>query len=186
MGSRWSHGARGARKTTTNGCDVERGPVATQRRVVVGLGALELAEVVSVARAGVRVELSPESVAAIEASRAHVEDLASSGRPVYGVSTGFGALATRYIEPAQRATLQRSLIRSHAAGSGPCVETEVVRALMLNRLSTLATGRTGVRLGDGARRTRTCSTLASRRAFRSTGRWAARAIWPRWRTARWR
>src|SRR5205085_6857666 len=41
--------------------------------------------------------------------------------------------------------LQRSLIRSHAAGSGPEVEREVVRALMLLRLSTLATGRTGVR-----------------------------------------
>ena len=44
--------------------------------------------------------------------------------------------------------LQRSLIRSHAAGSGPEVEREVVRALMLLRLSTLATGRTGVRLRD--------------------------------------
>ncbi len=65
---------------------------------------------------------------------------------MYGVSTGFGALATKYIEPSMRAQLQRSLIRSHAAGTGPCVETEVVRALMLLRLSTLASGRTGVRL----------------------------------------
>ena len=45
-----------------------------------------------------------------------------------------------------RAQLQRSLIRSHAAGSGPEVEREVTRALMLLRLSTLATGRTGIRL----------------------------------------
>jgi histidine ammonia-lyase len=65
--------------------------------------------------------------------------------PTYGVSTGFGALATRHIPPDRRAALQRSLIRSHAAGAGPAVETEVVRGLMLLRLRTLATGRTGVR-----------------------------------------
>ncbi len=61
------------------------------------------------------------------------------------MSTGFGALATRHIPLERRATLQRSLIRSHAAGSGPEVEREVIRAMMLLRLSTLATGRTGAR-----------------------------------------
>ena len=45
-----------------------------------------------------------------------------------------------------RAQLQKSLVRSHAAGSGPEVEREVTRALMLLRLSTLATGHTGIRL----------------------------------------
>ena len=74
-----------------------------------------------------------------------VEALAASPDPVYGVSTGFGALATRHIPGEKRAQLQRSLVRSHAAGSGPEVEREVVRALMLLRLSTLATGHTGVR-----------------------------------------
>jgi histidine ammonia-lyase len=64
---------------------------------------------------------------------------------VYGISTGFGALATRHIDPELRAQLQRSLVRSHAAGNGPEVETEVVRALMLLRLHTLATGHTGIR-----------------------------------------
>ena len=71
--------------------------------------------------------------------------LADDVEPHYGISTGFGALATKHIPPEQRAQLQRSLIRSHAAGCGPEVEREVVRALMLLRLSTLATGRTGVR-----------------------------------------
>ena len=61
------------------------------------------------------------------------------------MSTGFGALATRHIPIELRAQLQRSLVRSHAAGSGPEVEREVIRALMLLRISTLATGRTGVR-----------------------------------------
>jgi histidine ammonia-lyase len=114
--------------------------------VVLGDGPLPAADVVAVARQGAKVCLSENASAAIEAARAHIDRLASSGVPVYGVSTGFGALATRYIEPAKRHQLQRSLVRSHAAGSGPEVETEVVRALMLLRLATLCTGRTGVRL----------------------------------------
>jgi histidine ammonia-lyase len=65
--------------------------------------------------------------------------------PHYGVSTGFGALARRHIPAEMRAQLQLSLVRSHAAGSGPQVETEVVRALQLLRLATLVTGHTGAR-----------------------------------------
>jgi len=101
---------------------------------------------VAVARHGAPVELSPDAETEITASRKVIEDLAGDDQPHYGVSTGFGALATRHIPAGRRAQLQRSLIRSHAAGSGPEVETEVVRALLLLRLSTLASGRTGVRL----------------------------------------
>ncbi|MGQ0575163.1 MAG: histidine ammonia-lyase, partial [Pseudonocardia sp.] len=85
--------------------------------------------------------------AALATARARVEALAASPVPVYGISTGFGALATLHIAVEDRAALQRSLIRSHAAGSGPEVEREVVRALMLLRLRTLATGRTGIAPG---------------------------------------
>ncbi len=113
--------------------------------VHVGTGAVSPAELVAVARHGAPVALTADAVAAIERSRAVVDGLDAAATPTYGVSTGFGALATRHIAPELRATLQRSLVRSHAAGSGPEVEREVVRALMLLRLSTLATGRTGVR-----------------------------------------
>ena len=113
--------------------------------VAVGVGALTFSDVVAVARFGAHVHLAEDAVEAMNESRAVIETLASDDRPHYGVSTGFGALATKRIPPEQRAQLQRSLIRSHAAGSGPEVEREVVRALMLLRLSTLATGRTGVR-----------------------------------------
>ena len=109
-------------------------------------GPLRAADVVAVARRNAPVALSPGAEAEITASRKIIEALADDIAPHYGVSTGFGALATRHIPVERRAQLQRSLIRSHAAGSGPEVETEVVRALMLLRLSTLATGRTGVRL----------------------------------------
>jgi len=113
--------------------------------VTVGIGPVMIGDVVAVARHGARVTISDEALAAVAASREHVEELAASGRPVYGVSTGFGSLATRYIEPEKRHRLQRSLVRSHAAGAGEPVETEVVRAMLLLRLSTLCTGRTGVR-----------------------------------------
>jgi histidine ammonia-lyase len=103
------------------------------------------AQVLAVARHGAPVVLTPDAQAAIEASRAVIDALSVDVVAHYGISTGFGALATRHIPPRDRAQLQRSLIRSHAAGSGDAVETEVVRAMMLLRLSTLATGHTGVR-----------------------------------------
>jgi histidine ammonia-lyase len=113
--------------------------------VTVGVEPLDPAAVVAVARHGSRVVVAHEALVRVAAARRHVEALAESGEPVYGVSTGFGALATRHIAPELRTQLQRSLVRSHAAASGPEVEREVVRAMMLLRLQTLATGLTGVR-----------------------------------------
>ncbi|KWX04789.1 histidine ammonia-lyase [Carbonactinospora thermoautotrophica] len=118
---------------------------STTGPVLVGPKPLTEDEILAVARRDAPVRLTEEALAAMAASRAQVEALAASPTPAYGVSTGFGALATRHIPAELRAQLQRSLIRSHAAGSGPEVEREVVRALMLLRLRTLATGRTGVR-----------------------------------------
>jgi histidine ammonia-lyase len=113
--------------------------------VHVGVGPVSLDDVVAVTRGGAAVELTDEALIAIDRARAVVEELAAAPTPAYGISTGFGALATRHIPGELREQLQRSLIRSHAAGSGPEVEREVVRGLMLLRLSTLATGHTGVR-----------------------------------------
>ncbi|KAA1426525.1 histidine ammonia-lyase [Nocardioides antri] len=113
--------------------------------VEVGVGPVSFDQVVAVARDGAGVRLSDDALAAVDRARGVVEELAASPTPAYGVSTGFGALATRHIAPELRTQLQRSLVRSHAAGSGPEVEREVVRSLMLLRLSTLATGHTGVR-----------------------------------------
>jgi histidine ammonia-lyase len=113
--------------------------------VRVGVGPVSDDDVLAVARDGAGVTLSDDALAAIDRARAVVEELAAAPTPAYGISTGFGALATRHIPAEMRDQLQRSLIRSHAAGSGPEVEREVVRGLMLLRLSTLATGHTGVR-----------------------------------------
>jgi len=118
--------------------------------VSVGIGPLTFEDVVAVARHDARVEITPDALEEIRKSRTIIEGLADDVEPHYGVSTGFGALATKHIAPDMRAQLQRSLVRSHAAGSGPEVEREVIRALMLLRLSTLATGRTGVREATAA------------------------------------
>lgn len=118
-------------------------PVATS--VTVGTGPVSIADVVAVARHGASVVLDPAALDGVAASRAIIEALAADPEPHYGISTGFGALATTFIAEDRRAQLQASLVRSHAAGSGAEVEREVVRALMLLRLSTLMTGRTGVR-----------------------------------------
>ena len=113
--------------------------------VEIGTGPVSLDQLLAVARHGAGVTLRADALAAIDRARAVVEELAAAPTPVYGISTGFGALATRHIPTPMRHQLQRSLVRSHAAGSGPEVEREVVRALMLLRLSTLATGHTGIR-----------------------------------------
>jgi histidine ammonia-lyase len=106
---------------------------------------LTMEQVVEVARNGAKIEVSKEALEKMAVTRAHIETLAKAETPVYGISTGFGALANRHIAPEDRVQLQKSLIRSHAAGMGDPVEKEVVRALMLLRLKTLVSGRTGVR-----------------------------------------
>jgi histidine ammonia-lyase len=121
------------------------GAVDTHDVVAVGSSPLTGAAVVAVARGGAVVALDDESRVAIARARAAVEELVAQATPVYGLSTGFGALAVRHIPVERRAALQRSLIRSHAAGIGAPVEDEVVRAMMLLRTRTLAQGLSGVR-----------------------------------------
>jgi histidine ammonia-lyase len=103
------------------------------------------AEVIAVAREGEAVELTGGARAAMAASAEIVERLASSPEPAYGVSTGFGSLATTPIPAERREELQRALIRSHAAGMGEPVERDVVRAMMLLRTRSLAMGYSGAR-----------------------------------------
>ena len=104
-----------------------------------------VADVVAVARHRVPVELTDAAIERMAAARAVVERLAAGTDAVYGLSTGFGALATLTIPPERRRDLQRALVRSHAAGMGPAVEDEVVRAMMFLRARTLALGFSGAR-----------------------------------------
>ena len=113
--------------------------------VTLGTSGLSQQDVIAVARHAHHARLGDDARNAMESARRTVERLAGSGTPAYGVSTGFGALAATYIPAERRRELQVSLIRSHAAGMGPVVEREVVRAMMLLRARSLAMGRSGAR-----------------------------------------
>jgi histidine ammonia-lyase len=105
---------------------------------------VSIAEVSRVARERAPIELTPTAIERMANSRAVVERLAE-GDPKYGISTGFGALATVSIPHDRRQALQTALVRSHAAGMGDPVEDEVVRAMVFLRARTLALGASGAR-----------------------------------------
>ncbi len=113
--------------------------------VKLGAQPLTIEDVVAVARHGARVEVDPALEDAMGPARAVVESAVAEGRTVYGVTTGFGALASTRIPPADAARVQQALVQSHAAGIGPLVEPEVVRAMQVLCARSLAAGRSGVR-----------------------------------------
>jgi histidine ammonia-lyase len=120
-------------------------PPDRARTVALSGGSLTLEDVIGVAREDASVTLTAEAHAAMQRSAELVAGLAGSDEAVYGVSTGFGSLADVRIPATRREELQRALIRSHAAGIGPPVEREVVRAMMLLRARTIAMGYSGTR-----------------------------------------
>jgi histidine ammonia-lyase len=107
---------------------------------------LTIEEIIAVARNGAIVELASSAQAAIQTSRAWVDEIIDRGEPVYGINTGFGVFADRRIPPEDSAQLSRNLILSHAVGTGAPLDDEVVRAAILVRANTLAKGYSGVRL----------------------------------------
>ena len=111
---------------------------------VAGRG-LSIADVVAVGRHGVQAVLAPSAKQAMERSADLVDGFVQADQAVYGVTTGFGSLASTVIPAERTAELQVALVRSHAAGMGPEVEPEVVRAMMLLRARSLAMGYSGAR-----------------------------------------
>ncbi|MEA2383629.1 MAG: histidine ammonia-lyase [Solirubrobacteraceae bacterium] len=102
--------------------------------------ALTPATVAAVAAGATDVRLTPPAYARNAASRAALEALIAGGTPVYGVTTGVGALHDRRVEPARAAEHQLGLLRSHAAGGGEPLAPEIVRAAMAVRLNQLGAG----------------------------------------------
>ncbi|MEA2146645.1 MAG: histidine ammonia-lyase, partial [Solirubrobacteraceae bacterium] len=113
--------------------------------IELGSGGLQRREVVAVARAAEPVTLGASAREAMDASAAVVAGLVDAEPASYGISTGFGSLALVRIPAESRGVLQRALVRSHAAGMGPSIEREVVRAMMLLRARSLAMGFSGAR-----------------------------------------
>ncbi len=107
---------------------------------------LAIADVVSVAREGAEVEIPRKAEEKVERCRRLLEEAMKEKRVVYGVTTGFGALATVAIPPVKSRKLQANLIRSHSAGVGKPLDRDATRALMLLRANTLAKGNSGIKL----------------------------------------
>jgi histidine ammonia-lyase len=112
--------------------------------ILTGSG-LTIADVEAVARHGARVRLDDGARARMQEARDVIDGLVADGAVVYGVTTGFGDLATTFIDPSQAGRLQENLLMSHAAGVGSPFPREVVRAMLLLRANTLALGHSGCR-----------------------------------------
>ncbi len=113
--------------------------------VVLDGSPLSVADVVAVAREGAPVSVSDAARQRMQPAADLVARIDAASDVVYGVTTGFGALADRAIAAGDRAVLQRALVRSHAAGMGPALPAEVVRGMMLLRARTMCAGYSGVR-----------------------------------------
>ena len=124
----------------------ERSPIHGSRDLVVLTGAdMSVADVEAVARHGARATLDDAARGRMQEARDVIETLVARGEVVYGVTTGFGDLATTFIPPADAERLQENLLASHAAGVGRPFPREVVRAMLLLRANTLALGHSGCR-----------------------------------------
>src|SRR6266516_20322 len=115
------------------------------RTVVVNGDGLTVEDVVDVARGEANVELATSVTSTMEPSLAVVTAAIRGDAPVYGVNTGFGALADTRVAERDLAELQGAIIRSHAAAAGDPLDDATVRALLLLRARTLAAGYSGVR-----------------------------------------
>jgi histidine ammonia-lyase len=121
------------------------------RTVTVNGDALTIEDVVDVARGAATAELAPGVAAAMEPSRSVVAAAIEGDAPVYGVNTGFGALADTSVGARDLEKLQGAIVRSHAAGTGEPLDDAAVRAVLLLRARTLAAGYSGVRVDLPAR-----------------------------------
>ena len=120
-------------------------PPETPGPVVLTGADLSVAAVESVARGHAVVSLDADARARMQEARDVIDGLVAEGAVVYGVTTGFGDLASRFVDPARSAELQQRLLMSHAAGVGPAFPRDVVRAMLLLRANTLALGHSGCR-----------------------------------------
>ena len=118
-------------------------------KLVIGDAPLTIDEVIAVARGGAEVTLGAPARERIQAAYAVVADVIAREQVAYGVTTGFGLLATTHIPVDKVQELQQNLVRSHAVGLGAPLSREVVRAAMTIRLNTMARGHSGVRLSGG-------------------------------------
>ncbi|MCC2617481.1 histidine ammonia-lyase [Aestuariibacter halophilus] len=109
-------------------------------------GTLTLEQLRDVHRHHVPLSLAEDAKAGIHAAEQTVLDVIKQDRTVYGINTGFGLLANTRIDVSELELLQRSIVLSHAAGTGDFMSEDTVRLLMLLKINSLARGFSGIRL----------------------------------------
>ncbi|HYN13111.1 MAG TPA: histidine ammonia-lyase [Burkholderiales bacterium] len=110
-----------------------------------GHAGLALSSLREIARANPRLELDPACLPALHASHAAVERIVASGKPAYGINTGFGRLSQTRIPPSELEELQQNIVLSHAAGTGAMLGDATVRLILALKVAGLARGYSGVR-----------------------------------------
>jgi histidine ammonia-lyase len=110
-----------------------------------GARPLNLSELRQIARDGPRLELDAACLPALRAGFESVERIVASGKPAYGINTGFGRLSQTRIPAEELEQLQANIVLSHAAGTGPLLDDAAVRLILALKISSLASGHSGVR-----------------------------------------
>jgi histidine ammonia-lyase len=110
-----------------------------------GTGRLALSDLRKIARDAAPLELDPASLPKLKASQAAVQRILASGKPAYGINTGFGRLSQTRIADGELEELQRNIVLSHAAGTGPLLDDATVRLTLALKIESLARGYSGVR-----------------------------------------
>jgi histidine ammonia-lyase len=113
--------------------------------IKLGTGRLPLSALRAIAREAPALGLDPDCMPRLEHSHAAVQRILSSGKPAYGINTGFGRLSQTRIADGELEALQRNIVLSHAAGTGPMLEDETVRLTLALKIESLARGFSGVR-----------------------------------------
>ena len=110
-----------------------------------GTGRLSVSDLRRIARDAAALELDPACVPRVRESQAAVERILRSGKPAYGINTGFGRLSQTRIADGELEELQRNIVLSHAAGTGPLLDDATVRLTLALKIESLARGYSGVR-----------------------------------------
>jgi histidine ammonia-lyase len=113
--------------------------------IELGKGKLSLAQLRQIAREGPPARLDPAALPGVEASLRTVQRIVASGKPAYGINTGFGRLSQTRIPAEELEQLQTNIVLSHAAGTGPLLDDATVRLVLALKAAALAAGHSGVR-----------------------------------------
>lgn len=112
---------------------------------LIGTTGLTLDQFEQILSSGEHIALAPDALQRVKASHDWLQrHLATSDAPIYGVNTGFGALADTRVEAKDLATLQRNLVMSHACGTGDTLGPLLVRAMLVLKVQNMALGHSAV------------------------------------------